>query len=288
MIGCSARSLASPIDTNPKRKRGFGTSPRLRFGLVSGCFLAAACFACARVRADDAQKWGTIKGQIVWGGGAIPERKPVNVDKDQQHCLEKGPLLSEDWVVNKNNKGVCWTFVWLDVEPMSGQKLPIHPTLMESKDKKVMLDQPRCAFVPHCLAMREGQELEVKNSAPMAHNVNWAGNPLKNAGGNILIPAGGVYVIPNLKADRFPLQVACNIHPWMKCRVGVFDHPYFAVTDENGNFEIKNAPAGTYRLKVYHESIGWRGGAAGRNGDKIAIKPDAVTDVGKLDVKPSE
>ena len=97
---------------------------------------------------------------------------------------------------------------------MAAQKmLPIHPSLQDVKEKKVTLDQPMCAFVPHCLAIREGQDLEVKNSAPIPHNVNWSGNPIKNPGGNILIPAGGAFVIQNLKADRFPLMVSCNIHP---------------------------------------------------------------------------
>ena len=66
----------------------------------------------------------------------------------------------------------------------------------------------------------------------------------------------------------------------------VFDHPYFAVTDENGNFEIKLAPAGEYRLRSRHDT-GWRGGAAGKAGEKVTIKGGAVTDLGKLDMKPN-
>src|SRR5262249_20834690 len=153
------------------------------------------------------------------------------------------------------------------------------------KTQKVTLDQPTCAFEPHCLALREGQDLEVKNNAPIPHSVNWQTTNPNNPGGNLLIPAGGVHVIPKLQAERIPFTVTCTIHPWMRGRVGVFDHPYFAVTDENGNFEIKNAPAGHYRLKVYHDAIGWRNGKEGRDGEKITIKPDAVTDVGALDVK---
>src|SRR5581483_4832947 len=128
---------------------------------------AAPRTAPVAIHSEEAEQggWGTIKGQIAWGGDALPEPKPVNVDKDQQHCLSKGPIHSEDWVVNPKNKGVKWTFVWLDVEPLSGQTLPIHPDVQQLKQKKVTIDQPCCAFVPHCLAMREGQTLEVKNSA---------------------------------------------------------------------------------------------------------------------------
>ena len=239
-------------------------------------------------KTDADSAWGTITGQIVYDGAPIPERKALNVSKDQEHCLGKGPILSEDWVVNKQNKGVRWTFVWLAPEPGGAAALPIHPTLKDIQNKEIEIDQPRCAFVPHCLGMREGQVLVAKNSAPIAHNIRWVGNPIKNPGGSNIIPGNGSFKIEGLKADKLPLIIECNIHPWMKGRLGVFDHPYFAVTDDNGNFEIKLAPAGAYRLKVYHESIGWRGGAEGRNGDKITIKGGGVTDLGKLGIKPSD
>ena len=63
----------------------------------------------------------------------------------------------------------------------------------------------------------------------------------------------------DLVADRLPIKIECNIHPWMNGWVRVFDHPYFAVTDADGNFELKNAPAGNYRLMVWHGQGGWRG-----------------------------
>jgi hypothetical protein len=258
---------------------------RLWIAGLAASLLSVLSLSGSPVRADEPQGWGTVKGQVVFGGD-VPAPELINVNKDQQHCLEKGPLTKETWVINKENKGVRYTFVWLAPEPGTTTPLPINPKLKDPKEKSVTIDQPCCAFVPHCLGMREGQELIVKNSAPVAHNVNYTGNPRKNPGGNFLLPPNTKKVIDNLKADRFPLQVTCNIHPWMNARVAVFDHPYFAVTDENGNFEIKDAPAGTYRLKVWHEAIGWRGGAAGRDGEKITIKPEAVTDLGKLEVKP--
>lgn len=257
--------------------------------IVRWCFLW--CLVCGMVAAsatppaegaDDG--WSTIKGQIVWGGGDVPARKPLNVDKDKDHCLEKGPVLDDDWVINKDNKGIRWTFVWMAPEPGGSKTLPIHPSLKEIKEKTVTLDQPCCAFVPHCLAVRVGQEVAVKNSAPIPHNVNWGG--IANTGANQLLPPKTELVLKDLKAEKLPMRVACNIHGWMRARIGVFDHPYFAITDENGNFEIKLAPAGNYRLKVYHESVGWRGGAAGRDGDKVTVKSGEVTDLGKIDLKP--
>ncbi|MBY0526276.1 MAG: hypothetical protein K2R98_22980 [Gemmataceae bacterium] len=240
------------------------------------------------VAADDDKDWGTIKGKLVWAGDeATAKPKELTIDKDQMHCLEKGKLFNEEWVVGKD-KGVKWVFVWLSPEPGSDKKLPIHGSLKDIKEKKVEIDQPCCQFIPHCLAMREGQTLIAKNSSPIGHNVNYTGHPLRNPGKNVAVGPKGAIEIENLKADeKFPVTVACNIHGWMKAYVRVFDHPYFAVTDGEGNFEIKNAPAGEWRLKVWHET-GWRGGASGRDGDKITVKGGTTTDLGKLDIKPPQ
>ncbi len=228
--------------------------------------------------------WGTIKGRVTWGGsGAPPERKALAVNKDQEHCLANGPLLSEEWVVNKENLGVRWAFVWLAAEP--GRKLAIHPALQAVPGKPAVLDQPHCQFVPHALALRQGQELLARNSSAITHNLNWAGG-LKNPGDNQIMPPNSTLPIKGLKADRFPIAIKCNIHPWMSAWVRVFDHPYFAVTDADGRFEIKDAPAGRQRLIVWQESVGWRGGPAGRAGTPITVEPGKVTDLGKLDIAP--
>jgi hypothetical protein len=147
------------------------------------------------------------------------------------------------------------------------------------------MDQPRCAFIPHAVALREGQTLIVKNSSPVTHNVRWEGTPLKNPADNQTIVAGKTVTIDKLKSDRYPVSISCSIHPWMKGVVRVFDSPYYAVTDEEGKFEIKLAPVGKYRLFVWHEGSGWKGGAAGRSGEPIEIKPGDAQDLGKLAIK---
>lgn len=252
----------------------------LLFAVVVGLL---ASLALPRGRSAEDGSWSTVKGQLIWDGGPIPERAAITVNADNDHCLAKGPLLSEDWVINKNNKGIKNAFVWL--APSDPAKpLAIHPDLKEIKVKEVSVDQPMCAFVPHVQAVREGQELIFKNSAPVAHNVRWTGN-FKNAGGNIILPPKGSHTLKDLKAYRLPMQVNCDIHRWMKAYVAVFDHPYFAITDENGNFEIKNAPVGDCQLMVWHESVGWLGGAAGSKGEKITVMPGG-TDRGILKLKP--
>lgn len=234
--------------------------------------------------AADKGEWGNVKGRIVWGEENLPEVKDLAVTKDQEHCLGKGPIKNEELVVNPKNKGVKWTFVWLaDAADPVKAKLPIHPKLAKAPEKDAVLDQPICAFTPHALAMREGQKLVAKNTAPIAHNIHWTGHPLKNPGGNVIVPPQKQHEIEDLKADRFPVKMNCDIHGWMTAWVRVFDHPYFAVTDADGKFEFKDAPAGEYRLVVWHEK-GW--GEGKREGTKITIKPGDTTDLGDLKYTP--
>jgi hypothetical protein len=228
--------------------------------------------------------WGTVKGRIVLDAAVAPAPKPIAVaaNPDAKKCLVNGPLFSDEWVVNKKNMGVRWVFVWL-APAAPNAKLPIHKDLLKPKVKQVELDQPCCMFTPHALALREGQDLVAKNSSPLTHNVNWTS--IKNPGGNLVVPASKSIVISDLKADRYPVQLACNIHGWMKAYVRVFDHPYYAVTDEDGKFEIKLAPVGAAQLIIWHDT-GW--GPGGKPGNPINIKANEVLDLGDLKMKPAE
>src|SRR5262249_5968411 len=157
-----------------------------------------------------------------------------------------------------------------------------HPDLKAIQKKQLVIDQPCCKFEPHALAVREGQEVVVKNSAPIVHNTNWTGG-LKNPGNNLSIGAGQEITIKDLQADKYPVKLQCNIHPWMNGWVRVFDHPYFAVTDENGKFEIKHAPVGNFRLRGWQEAVGY---VPDRKGVAVVIKGNAVTEAADLKIEP--
>lgn len=252
--------------------------------VLSFAGLAAAVAVGTAAPVVHAQGGATIKGQVVWAGRDVPKQTPLNVTKDQAACLAKGPILEEEVVVNPSNKGVENVFVW--ITKSDGGKPPVPAALAKPATPSVELDQPTCAFQPHALAMREGQKLVVKNSTPVAHNVNWTGSPAKNPGGNVIVPPGNKHDISNLKADKKQISVSCNIHGWMKGYIRVFDHPFFAVTDKDGNFEIKNAPTGSYKI-WYWSDTGWKDGAAGSSGFPITIKA-GDNDLGKVEWKPSK
>jgi hypothetical protein len=132
-----------------------------------------------------AEAWGTLRGRIVWKGDVVPQRKEreVRIHRDRDCCLKNGPLLSEDWLINPENRGVSSVFVWLEPGPAGANGLPVHPSLREVREKDVVLRQSGCRFVPHVLALREGQRLVVENEDEVTHNVKWLADPRVNPPG---------------------------------------------------------------------------------------------------------
>ncbi len=217
----------------------------------------------------------TIKGQVVLPADkAVPPRAAINVTQDKEHCLSKGPLTAEDVVVNPTNRGIKNVVVWLRPDDLNVKapfpKDKIDPAAAARKPETVVIDQPCCMFTPRVTIARVGDTIEVKNSAPVAHNFFWtSGN---NGEFNPTIPAGGSFKFPQaIVAENPPIGYKCSIHPWMSGWVRVFDHPYYAVTDADGKFEIKNAPVGKFRLVAWHESKGFLGGKEGRVGKEVDL-----------------
>lgn len=251
-------------------------------------FAAAAFVAAAALTPAAAQppaSWATVKGQVVFpAGAAVPERKALDVTQDKAHCLSKGPIQDEALFVNAKNKGIKNVVVWLrpdSTDPKAKLKAAeINPDDGKRKAATVEIDQPCCMFTPRVTVVRAGDTLLVKNSSPVAHNFFCS---TQNSGDhNPNIPAGQNYKIGPINAETAPIQYKCSIHPWMLGYIRVFDHPYYAVTDEDGKFEIKNAPVGKFRMVVWQEKQGFLGGKDGRFGTPIEIK------AGGTELKPVE
>jgi hypothetical protein len=257
--------------------------------LYCGAGLALLCGLLVGPAPAAAQGGGTIKGQIVWDG-PMPKRAEINVNQDKAHCLSKGKLYSDKIIVNPKNKGVKWVVVYLVDATDAKKKLPV-PAALQKVSGKVELDQPCCMFEPHIAVVRVGQSLVLKNSSPVAHNTNvQSGAPGTGPNLNPIIPPGkSVEVEANKFVPRFlPIPVSCSIHNWMKCHVCVFDHPFYAVTDKDGKFEIKNVPLGKYRLIGWQEEVGWADGKSPLKGGGKMINVVAQTNVGKIKIKQTD
>ena len=114
-------------------------------------------------------------------------------------------------------------------------------------------DQKHMTFVPHVIVVLKGTTVDFLNSDPVGHNVYWP-----NVSGNKKLAHNmGTWPQGQKKSFTFnDLGVApllCNVHPEMSGYIVVAPTPYFAVTDKEGNFVIKDIPDGAYTLKTWSE-----------------------------------
>ncbi len=122
----------------------------------------------------------------------------------------------------------------------------------EPPAEPAVLDQVGCEYTPYVMGIQAKQKLLVKNSDPFMHNVNVQPAAAGNKGSNKAQMANAKpfeYVFEN--PETF-LRYKCDVHPWMFSYVTVVPHPYFAVTDKDGNFTIKNLPPGKYVVEAIH------------------------------------
>ena len=101
--------------------------------------------------------------------------------------------------------------------------------------------------------MMLGQELLIKNSDATLHNIH--GLPKTNSEFNFAMPKVVKEKAIKISKPEHAIYVKCDVHPWMKSYISVFDHPYFSVTDDNGNYKIDNIPEGTYEVIAWQEKF---------------------------------
>ena len=118
----------------------------------------------------------------------------------------------------------------------------------------VRSDQTGCLFLPRIMAVRVDQPLQFLNSDPTAHNVH--GLPQQARPWNFSLGVKGATRTISIQTPENIIPIKCDIHGWMRAYVGVFDHPYFAVTDADGSFSLPDIPAGDYIIEAWHERFG--------------------------------
>jgi hypothetical protein len=194
---------------------------------------------------EAAKSTASVAGTVKYAG-AKPAAPPAAAPTDPfcSGVAGKTPIVSERAVV-ADDGGLPHCFVWAQKGPhkqMSG--FPASP--------KVVLDQTGCTYVPHVFGLRVGEPFTVKNSDDTSHNVH--SRPKSNTSINKpqAFNASDEFTYDQ-KETAIPFN--CDIHTWMSAYAFVLDHPFFAVTDASGKFEIKGLPAGTYTFKVWHESF---------------------------------
>lgn len=191
---------------------------------------------------------GKISG-VVKFEGEVPEMKKLQIGKDPEVC-GKIDKFDETLVVSKDAKLVKNTIVYL-MDISQGKDF--------DKDATVEIDQNNCRFDPHVQIIPVGTVLTMLNYDNATHNVHIFGTKKNNTSVNIQQTKNR----KKMRLTRYksknaegPVEVKCDIHGWMRAWVAYVPHPYFAVTNEKGEFTLEDVPPGEYKLGYWHEACG--------------------------------
>jgi len=183
-----------------------------------------------------------ITGKVRFSGKR-PQRKPISMESEEDcRKMHSKTVLNEDVIIGPGG-GVGNVFVHiktgLEGKTFALVKIPVK------------LDQKGCMFKPRVIGVMTGQTLEIHNSDHVTHNVH--PSPRENREWNQGQPAGAPPLEREFARRELMIPVKCNVHAWMRSYINVLPHPYFAVTKEDGMFEIKNLPPGEYTVEARHE-----------------------------------
>jgi carboxypeptidase family protein len=208
--------------------------------MLTSCLLFVAGPAGAAYREAAVKEGGRISGRVRVIG-EMPALPPQPVFKQKEVCGETQP----DQRLVTGNDGTLQNAVVSLTNIQAGKPVP--------RDTVVTLDNAKCTFVPHVASATVGQMLHIHNSDPFLHDAH------------ALLDSRTLFNVAILKdhtvrkplAEPGLIHLNCNIrHTWMHAYLYVAEHPYHAVTPNNGQFVLDDVPPGTYTLRVWHELLG--------------------------------
>lgn len=222
------------------------SSQQLVIGL--GCIFLSACTAQSPylVMNDMRTAAANVSGQVTLVG-PIPNVQQDRIYRDSGLCGEE--IASEDLTIAEESRGIEGVIISLE-GIKQGKPLP--------KPVDLVIENRGCRFLPQTLVAISGAILGVQNLDPVMHYTHAR---LETRYGptqwNVIQIAGSEGVNKSLTTSGL-LDIRCDLHPSMKAFVHVFDHPYFAKTNLDGQFELTNVPPGNYVLKAWHMRFGIR------------------------------
>ena len=197
--------------------------------------LAVSAGVCSVSMAD-------VTGKAVLDGQA-PKPKPINMAAVPQ-CAGHPQAFDEGIVAGAKGE-LKNVVVYVKDGAKLGGEVPKEP---------VVLDQKNCVYTPHVVTVMVGQELKARNSDNFLHNVHG----LAKDNGEFNFPQQNAGQENKVDATKAPetYKVKCDVHPWMSAWVVVVDHPFSAVTGDNGEFTLKGLKDGKYTLVAWQEKLG--------------------------------
>jgi plastocyanin len=221
----------------------------MRSYIVAAAILVLPASGMAQYQEGAVSDGGSISGSVKFKGNA-PAPKKLDVSKDKEVCA-KTPKMDQSLIVNNGNLANAVIMI-SDIK--KGKKNEV---------KKVTLDQNGCEYKPHVLAFQAGSTVEILNPDGILHNVHSyskVNNPF-----NVAQPKFKKTLEQKIEKPEAPFQVKCDVHGWMEAWLVSSPNPYFAVSDNSGNFKLTDVPAGTYNVEVWHEKLG-------KSSQKVTVK----------------
>src|SRR3954462_1435489 len=206
---------------------------------------SAAAGAAGGQKVDTANA-GNVKG-VATLDGAAPRNETIKMNADPVCMREaKGTQTQETYMVGSDGKSLANVFVYV--------KDGLGNYVFDAPTETAKIDQKECRYHPHVFGMRVGQALEIVNSDPTLHNIH--AMPKANSEFNNGQPIQGMKMTHTFDKKEVMVPFKCDVHGWMNAYVGVLDHPYYAVTDKDGKFDLRTLPPGTYTIEAWHEKLG--------------------------------
>ncbi len=200
---------------------------------------------------------GNLTGMAVVTGH-VPRPILLPVTKHRSVCGDSKP--SEGFVVSRD--GGLGNVV-VTIEGVPGP--------FPEPGKLAVLNNADCVFMPHVQVVRLGQVLEIRNSDRVIHTAH-AYDETKGTLFNVALPVYKRSVHRTLTRAGY-FRINCDVgHTWMSAYIVVVGHPYVTMTDGSGGFRFSGVPAGSYRLRFWHERLGARE-------EPVVIRPGSETTV---------
>ena len=187
---------------------------------------------------------GSITGTITFEGKA-PKMKPLKVDADPICVANNEIAPKKEWLILDENKGVKNMLVFIT----EGLNIDYSPP-----EEPVVIDQKGCIYSPHVVGIMAGQQLDILNNDGTLHNIHAL--PKVNKEFNKAQPRSKKKLSVKFEKPEAPFKVKCDVHPWMGAYIGVFDHPCFAVSGDDGTYIISDLKPGEYVIEAWHEKLG--------------------------------
>ena len=189
----------------------------------------------------------SLSGRVTLKGSPPPEKEIPQFRADAVCGKTRSDVPKTRLYVVGAGGELADTFVYVK-EGLTGKVFP-------PAEKPVVLDQVGCEYTPYVFGLRAGQPLVIRNSDPMMHNVS-VNSRAGNRSFNEAQMGKGPDKTKTFSNPELFLPFQCNVHPWMFAYGCIVDHPFHAVTDKDGRFELKGLPPGTYVVEAKHRKAG--------------------------------